>query len=187
LDYTDFFAMFGEGRHGNFRDLLDSKLAPHLSSSAYQFWRANEDAFSSAFYLRGYSGWAIYLMRIVFKIAGISQHVKDFCSADTLQEQARIWWEHLRPVMLNPVVVALMKNPVFCWNALGVPLNQRKMLLSDGTPSLFNLVPFSPFQQVGFTSTSGTRLIPLLHRTCLKPGHISIFWCAPFLTVSSIF
>ncbi|KAJ7932696.1 hypothetical protein B0H13DRAFT_1593011, partial [Mycena leptocephala] len=135
LDYTDFFAMFGEGRHGNFRDLLDSKLAPHLSSSAYQFWRANEDAFSSAFYLRGYSGWAIYLMRIVFKIAGISQHVKDFCGADTLQEQARIWWEHLRPVMLNPVVVALMKNPVFCWNALGVPLNQRKMLLSDGTPS----------------------------------------------------
>ncbi|KAJ7147757.1 S-adenosyl-L-methionine-dependent methyltransferase [Mycena filopes] len=132
LDYDDFFAMFGEGRHPNFRSLLDSKIAPHLSADAYAFWRANEDAFSSAFYLRGYSGWAIYLMNIVFKCAGVSQHVEEFCNADTLQEQDRIWWTHLRPVMLNPVVVALMKNPVFCWNALGVPLNQRKMLLNDG-------------------------------------------------------
>ncbi|KAJ6606167.1 hypothetical protein DFH09DRAFT_1119498 [Mycena vulgaris] len=132
LDYEDFFAMFGEGRHPNFRTLLDTKIAPHLSAAAYEFWRTNEDAFSSAFYLRGYSGWAIYLMNIVFKCAGVSQHVKDFCNADTLQEQDKIWWTYLRPVMLNPVVVALMKNPVFCWNALGVPLNQRKMLLNDG-------------------------------------------------------
>ncbi|KAJ6457067.1 hypothetical protein C8R47DRAFT_995934, partial [Mycena vitilis] len=132
LDYPDFFAMFGEGRHPNFRYLLDSKIAPHISAAAYDFWRQNEDAFSSAFYLRGYSGWAIYLMRLVFKCAGVSGRVKDFCNADTLQEQDRIWCTYLRPVMLNPVVVALMKNPIFCWNALGVPLNQRKMLLSDG-------------------------------------------------------
>ncbi|KAJ7491042.1 hypothetical protein FB451DRAFT_1349411 [Mycena latifolia] len=132
LDYDDFFAMFGEGRHPNFRTLLDTKIAPHISAAAYEFWRTNADAFSSAFYLRGYSGWAIYLMRIVFKCAGVSQHVKDFCNTDTLQEQDKIWCKHLRPVMLNPVVVALMKNPAFCWNALGVPLNQRKMLLKDG-------------------------------------------------------
>jgi betaine lipid synthase len=137
--------MFGEGRHPDFRHLLDSKIAPHISSAAYTFWRANEDAFSSAFYLRGYSGWAIYLMRIIFKCAGVSGYVKDFCNAETLQEQDRIWWAHLRPVMLNPIVVALMKNPVFCWNALGVPLNQREMLLNDGAPrmcstSLFVLI-----------------------------------------------
>ncbi|KAJ7191766.1 hypothetical protein GGX14DRAFT_480925, partial [Mycena pura] len=132
LDYADFFAMFGEGRHPNFRHLLDSKIAPYLSAAAYDFWRENGDAFSSAFYLRGYSGWAIYLMRLVFKCAGASGHVKDFCNADTLEEQDRIWRAHLRPLMLNPVVVSLMKSPVFCWNALGVPLNQRKMLLNDG-------------------------------------------------------
>ncbi|KAJ6546781.1 hypothetical protein B0H19DRAFT_1162471, partial [Mycena capillaripes] len=127
LDYTDFFAMFGEGRHPNFRHLLDSKIAPYLSAAAYDFWRAHDDAFSSAFYLRGYSGWAIYVMRLVFKCARASGHVKDFCNADTLQEQDRIWWAHLRPLMLNPVVVALMKNPVFCWNALGVPLHQHPL------------------------------------------------------------
>ncbi|KAJ7778787.1 hypothetical protein DFH07DRAFT_936438 [Mycena maculata] len=132
LEYDEFFAMFGEGRHPDFRNLLDTKIAPHISAAAYEFWRTNDDAFSSAFYLRGYSGWAIYLMGLVFKLAGASQHVKDLCNAENLQEQERIWWTHLRPVMLNPVVVALLKHPTFCWNALGVPLNQRKMLLDDG-------------------------------------------------------
>ena len=36
------------------------------------------------------------------------------------------------PVLLNSLVVALLKTPRFYWNALRVPLNQRKMLLNDG-------------------------------------------------------
>ena len=37
------------------------------------------------------------------------------------------------PVLLNPLVVALMKTPAFCWTVLGVPLNQRKTLNEGGT------------------------------------------------------
>jgi betaine lipid synthase len=55
------------------------------------------------------------------------------CSADTLEQQKKIWFEKLRPVLLHPVIVALLKNPIFCWNALGVPLNQRRMLLDEGS------------------------------------------------------
>jgi betaine lipid synthase len=133
LEYGDFFAMFGEGKHPNFRTLLDSKIAPYLSSIAYQFWRCNDDAFSSAFYLRGYSGWALRLARLVFSVAGVSKDVERLCDSDTLEQQEGIWKEKLRPVLLNPLVVALLKNPVFCWNALGVPLNQRRMLLEEGS------------------------------------------------------
>ncbi|KAJ6499386.1 hypothetical protein C8R45DRAFT_114363 [Mycena sanguinolenta] len=132
LDYDDFFALFGKGRHANFRRLLDSELAPHLSSSAYQFWRINIQAFSSSFYLRGYSGWALRLTGFIFRLAGVSKDIQALCTADTLKEQEEIWKTKLRPVLLNPIVVALLKNPVFCWNALGVPLNQRKMLLDEG-------------------------------------------------------
>ncbi|KAJ7783043.1 hypothetical protein B0H16DRAFT_1658444 [Mycena metata] len=132
LDYNDFFALFGEGRHPNFRALLDSKVAPHLSSSAYQFWRINSGSFASSFYLRGYSGWALRLASFLFRLAGVSKDIEALCNADTLEQQAEIWKTKLRPVILNPVVVALLKNPVFCWNALGVPLNQRKMLLDEG-------------------------------------------------------
>jgi betaine lipid synthase len=70
---------------------------------------------------------------VVFALAGVSEDVERLCAADTLVEQERIWVEKLRPVLLNPVVVALLKNPVFCWNALGVPLNQRQMLLDEGS------------------------------------------------------
>ncbi|KAJ6586838.1 hypothetical protein DFH09DRAFT_1245371 [Mycena vulgaris] len=132
LDYEDFFALFGEGRHPNFRGVLDSKIAPYLSSSAYQFWRINSDSFSSSFYLRGYSGWALRLASYIFRLAGVSKDIEALCDSDTLEQQEEIWRRKLRPVLLNPVVVALLKNPVFCWNALGVPLNQRKMLLDEG-------------------------------------------------------
>jgi betaine lipid synthase len=132
LEYDDFFALFGQGRHPDFRGLLDSKIAPYLSSSAYQFWRINADSFSSSFYLRGYSGWALRLASFIFRLAGVSKDVAALCSSDTLEQQEEIWRKKLRPVLLNPVVVALLKSPIFCWNALGVPLNQRQMLLDDG-------------------------------------------------------
>lgn len=132
LDYDDFFTLFGEGRHPNFRGLLDSKIAPYLSSSAYQFWRINAQSFKSSFYLRGYSGWALRLASFIFRLAGVSKDIEALCNSNTLEQQEEIWRRKLRPVLLNPVVVALLKNPVFCWNALGVPLNQRKMLLDEG-------------------------------------------------------
>ncbi|KAJ3925991.1 MAG: hypothetical protein NXY57DRAFT_1030425 [Lentinula lateritia] len=136
LDYADFFTLFGEGYHPNFRYLLDSKIAPHLSSSAYQFWRINVDAFttpSKSFYLHGYSGWALKLARFIFTIAGVRTDVERLCECETLDKQVQIWQQKLRPVLLNPVIVALMRNPVFCWNALGVPMNQRRMLLDEGS------------------------------------------------------
>ncbi|KDQ55857.1 hypothetical protein JAAARDRAFT_195669 [Jaapia argillacea MUCL 33604] len=133
LSYPEFFKMFGEGRHPSFRSLLDSTISPSLSASAYQFWALNDDSFSKSFYLHGYSGHALRLARIIFSIAGVSKDVKAMCEAETLQEQNRIWVEKLRPTLLNPVVVALLRNPLFCWNALGVPMNQRQMLLNEGT------------------------------------------------------
>jgi betaine lipid synthase len=112
----DFFNPFGNGNHSDFRTLLDSKIAPYLSSSAYPFWRIKQHAFSpsSSFYLRGYSGRVLRLARAVFTLAGVSEDVARLCAADTLAEQEQIWVEKLRPVLLNPVVVALLKNPVFC-------------------------------------------------------------------------
>ncbi|KAG6821002.1 hypothetical protein H0H93_008631 [Arthromyces matolae] len=133
LSYDEFFSLFGTGRHPHFRRLLDSKLAPHLSSSAYQFWRLNDDAFKTAFYMRGYSGWALRVAHFIFSVAGVTKYVHQLCECDTLDAQVKIWQTKLRPVLLNPIVVALLKSPVFCWNALGVPLNQRQMLLEEGT------------------------------------------------------
>ena len=130
--------MFGEGRQPNFRSLLDSKLSPLLSSICYQFWRINSYMFTSrspesTFYLRGYSGWALRLAKLIFRLTGVTEDIGQLCEAPTIAEQERIWNERIRPVLLNPIVVTLLKNPVFCWNALGVPMNQRRMFLDEGT------------------------------------------------------
>ncbi|RDB16813.1 hypothetical protein Hypma_002666 [Hypsizygus marmoreus] len=176
LSYSDFFALFGAGKHPNFRQLLDSQLAPHLSSSAYQFWRLNDDAFASAFYLRGYSGWALRLARFIFTVAGVTMDVERLCDCDTLEEQSRIWREKLRPVLLNPVVVALLKNPVFCWNALGVPLNQRRMLLEEGSVYDFICHTLDPLTSTYLLKTGNYfYLLTLL-------GHYTPASCPRYLT-----
>nr|GAT57621.1 predicted protein [Mycena chlorophos] len=133
LEHDAFFALFGDGRHPNFRILLDNAISPYLSSSAYQFWRINVKSFSSSFYLRGYSGWALRLAAFIFGIAGVKKDIEAVCAAETLEEQEDVWKRKLRGVILNPLVTAVLRNPAFCWNALGVPLNQRKMLLDEGS------------------------------------------------------
>ncbi|KAG6864791.1 hypothetical protein C0991_007121 [Blastosporella zonata] len=169
LSYDEFFSLFGSGHHPNFRKLLDSKLAPHLSSSAYQFWRLNDDAFSSAFYMRGYSGFALRVARVIFSLAGVTRYVEQLCECDTLDAQVKIWQTKLRPVLLNPVVVALLKSPVFCWNALGVPLNQRKMLLEEGTIYDFICHTLDPIALLGhYTPASCPNYLTLRGFNALK-------------------
>ncbi|KAM0746256.1 hypothetical protein T439DRAFT_360574 [Meredithblackwellia eburnea MCA 4105] len=132
LDFDEFWALFGEGHHPDFRNLLDTKLSPFLTSHAYQFWRANDQSFASQFYLRGYSGWALRLAKLAFWVGGIQDYVHPFCAAETLEEQKKIWEEKLRPVLLSNWLVNLfLANPAFLWNALGVPNNQAKMFLDE--------------------------------------------------------
>ncbi|KAJ3797189.1 hypothetical protein GGU11DRAFT_684206 [Lentinula aff. detonsa] len=181
LDYPDFFALFGEGYHPNFRSLLDSKIAPHLSSSAYQFWRINLDAFitpSKPFYLHGYSGWALRLARLIFRMAGVEKDVERLCDSETLDEQVQIWQQKLRPVILNPIIVALMRNPVFCWNALGVPMNQRKMLLNEGHAYAYVRDTLDPLLSTYLLKTEN-----YFYLLCLL-GHYTHASCPAYLTPS---
>ncbi|EGN99748.1 hypothetical protein SERLA73DRAFT_121865 [Serpula lacrymans var. lacrymans S7.3] len=178
LEYKDFFDMFGSGCHPQFRGLLDSKISPFLSSAAYQFWHINDNAFSSAFYLNGYSGWALRLAQYIFSFVGVSQDVEALCSAESIPEQEKIWKEKLRPVLLNPIVVALLKNPIFCWNALGVPLNQRRMLLEEGTIYEFVRDTFDPLPSTySFKDGAYFYLLALL-------GHYTRSSCPEYLTQS---
>ncbi|KAK4048434.1 hypothetical protein OIV83_004780 [Microbotryomycetes sp. JL201] len=145
LDYEDHWKLFGEGRHENFRALLDTKLSPYLTSHAYQFWRKNDNAFSSAFYLRGYSGWALRLAKYAFFVGGIRKDVRAFCAAKTQEEQAEIWHSKLRPVLLSKFITKIfLSNPAFLWNALGVPLNQASVFLKETTTEQFAIDTLDP-------------------------------------------
>lgn len=89
--------------------------------------------YEPSFYLRGYSGLALRFARLLFKVTGTAKHARAICSAKTITEQVEIYEKHIRPILLNPLVAMFLRTPMFCWNALGVPMNQLDMLLREGS------------------------------------------------------
>jgi len=133
LAYEDFWMMFGEGRHPYFRDLLDDCLSPHMSSPAYQYWKANANRFDKNFFKTGGSGYALTAVSWLVRMMGLRDQVRALCAAKTLEEQVRIWDSSLRPTILHSWFIRALENPAFLWTALGVPINQWNMLLGEGS------------------------------------------------------
>lgn len=136
LSYDDFWRIFGEGKHPNFHELLLTKLSPHLSSRAFQYWLNNTHIFTSArgrgLYDTGGSKHAIRVMRWIARIFGLQRAVTALLTAKTLNEQREIWRASLRPAMLSTLVNRLVvSQESFLWAALGVPKNQLAMIEAD--------------------------------------------------------
>ncbi|KAI9710052.1 MAG: hypothetical protein M1812_007516 [Candelaria pacifica] len=135
LAYSDVWRLFGVGKHAEFRNLLISKLSPHLSSHAYQYWLKNSATFTSSrrgLYETGGSGRAIKLVRWLFYVLGLSDEVKRLCVAKTLNEQREIWRSKVRRVLLNRFLNwTVVGTEAFAWRAAGVPPAQRKMIQLD--------------------------------------------------------
>jgi betaine lipid synthase len=136
LPYEDFWKLFGEGKHPDFRQILISKLSPHLSSRAFQYWLSNAHIFTNkrgrGLYDTGGSKHAIRLVRWIARIFGIQRSVEAILRAKTLNEQREVWHNKIRPVMLSSLVNRLVvSQESFLWTALGVPRNQLAMIEAD--------------------------------------------------------
>ncbi|KAJ5866881.1 hypothetical protein N7534_001434 [Penicillium rubens] len=140
LSYEDFWRLFGEGKHPCFRTLLLTKLSPHLSSRAFQYWFDNAHVFSNTrgngLYDTGGSRHAIRAVRWISLISGCRAAFRDFLATKTLNEQRDIWVSRIRPVLLSKLVCKLVvSQESFLWAALGVPKNQLAMIESDHAES----------------------------------------------------
>lgn len=136
LTYEQIWSLFGEGKINNFKELLLSQLAPHLSSNAFQYWlvegETTFDVNGYGLYDTGSTRWALRLARYIFKVFGLTKRVEELCKARTIREQKQIWDKYIRPALFNPIVGKLLVgNPIFLWKALGVPANQAKMMGSS--------------------------------------------------------
>ncbi|KAK0662856.1 hypothetical protein DIS24_g1550 [Lasiodiplodia hormozganensis] len=136
LPYADVWKLFGEGKHESFRELLISKLSPHLSSLAFQFWlHHGEQAFSASgkgLYSTGGSGFALAWVGRLLRFMGLEQEVDRLCAAETLNEQREIWQRSIRKVLLSRLLAwTVIGNEKWLWKALGVPPNQRNMIEED--------------------------------------------------------
>ncbi|QKX60672.1 uncharacterized protein TRUGW13939_07818 [Talaromyces rugulosus] len=135
LGYKDVWKIFGEGKHAEFRQLLITKLSPHLSSQAFQFWLEHAQVFTSksnkGLYETGGSRVAIKMVRYLFTLFGLGSSNTKLCEAQTLNEQRELW-PTIRRVLLSRVLNwAIVKTEWFAWKAAGVPPPQRNMIIDD--------------------------------------------------------
>ncbi|QLG74457.1 hypothetical protein HG535_0G03400 [Zygotorulaspora mrakii] len=133
LTHEEVWSLFGEGKINNFKEILTTRLAPHLSSNAFQYWLTQGlesfDGKGRGLYDTGSTRWALRLAKSIFKLLGLTSKVEQLCKARTIREQVIIWQKYLRPALFNPIVGKLLVgNPLFLWKALGVPSNQAKMM-----------------------------------------------------------
>ncbi|KAJ5143761.1 Protein of unknown function DUF3419 [Penicillium bovifimosum] len=135
LGHRDMWKIFGDGKHAQFRELLISKLSPHLSSQAFQYWLEHAQVFSSSsghgLYETGGSRHAIRMVRWLFNIFGLQGEVQKLCEAQSLAEQREIWPRIRRVLMSRPLHWAIVSTEWFAWKAAGVPRNQRNMIVED--------------------------------------------------------
>ncbi|PHZ15636.1 uncharacterized protein RHIMIDRAFT_198593 [Rhizopus microsporus ATCC 52813] len=133
LEYQDFWRMFGDGYNPRFSVLLHETLSPHLSSYAFQYWSHHSDRFNHKFYKTGYSGLALSILEWWIRMQGLGDAVNAMVSADTIKEQKSIWENTIKPAIFSPMLQKVLHNPMFMWNALGVPINQMNMFLKEST------------------------------------------------------
>jgi betaine lipid synthase len=161
LPYLDFWKLFGEGRHPGFRDLLIKKLSPYLSSHAFQYWMNRKGIFTSprGLYEHGGSGRAIRLSRLLLRACGLSESVKQFCNAKTLNEQRELW-PRIRRVLMSRFFHWAFLGSQFWWEAGGVPPAQVAMIYND----YLEQESLNPFQ-VGLLGSSAEAMWQFLQNT----------------------
>ncbi|KUM60231.1 hypothetical protein ACN42_g6893 [Penicillium freii] len=135
LGHRDMWKIFGDGKHAQFRELLISKLSPHLSSQAFQYWLEHTQTFTSTsghgLYETGGSRHAIRMVRWLFNIFGLQGEVRKLCEAQSIAEQREIWPRIRRVLLSRPLNWAIVSTEWFAWKAAGVPRNQRNMIVDD--------------------------------------------------------
>lgn len=135
LGHRDTWKIFGEGKHPQFRELLISKMSPHLSSQAFQYWLEHSHVFTSksgaGLYETGGSRHAIRMVRYLAKMFGLEGEIRKMCEAQTLAEQRKIWPRVRKILLSKPLNWAVVSTEWFAWKAAGVPRNQRNMIVDD--------------------------------------------------------
>ncbi|CCG81536.1 Putative uncharacterized protein [Taphrina deformans PYCC 5710] len=162
LSYADFWKLFGDGKHQGFPALLD-RMAPFMSAPAYQFWTQRESSFENCFYECGYAGNVVKIMEWLLWITGSKQAGIDMSTAVTLQDQRKAWVKLRKTFISNTIGTLLLANPLFLWNALGVPINQLNMLKSEGSPLKYAIDTLDPVAEKTLLSkTNFHYLLPLI-------------------------
>ncbi len=128
LDFDTFFRMFGEGRLEGARDVYHAHLRGALSEWAQKYWDRKIKFFDSkrrTFYFRGTSGAFARMINVYAdRVLKLRPTIDAIMAAETLDEQRRLYHEHLRNRLWTRSMRFMMKRDTTL-SLVGVPRAQR--------------------------------------------------------------
>jgi len=130
LSYTDFFMLFGEGRHPQFTALYRDTLRRDLSPFAQQFWDGAGQWFQhrnprNTFYFHSLSGRVALLFRQYGDLRpGLRAAVDELVDAQSLEEQCAIYDSRIAPRMWGRGMNWALSRQI-TMSMLGVPSPQH--------------------------------------------------------------
>ena len=131
LDYDDFFACFGQGRHQHFEDLYRTHLRPELSPFAQQWWDGHQHWLSPkgkrpSFYFYGLSGLVARTFHAWLRHRPKLRSALDaLMAAPDLQFQQAIYLTEVEPRLFTRGMNWALSRRL-TMSLLGVPAPQRQ-------------------------------------------------------------
>jgi S-adenosylmethionine-diacylglycerol 3-amino-3-carboxypropyl transferase len=134
-DYPTFFEFFGQSDKAANVDAYHRYIRPHLDDLSRNYWdgrrlggRPRIAAFTENFYRQGLLGWFIGTSHSVAKLYG--RDPEAILRAKNLGEQAELFQNHLAPMLDEPIIRWLVRQPATLYG-LGIPPSQYRALAGD--------------------------------------------------------
>jgi len=143
LDYAPFFAMFGNGRFSEMREVYHDTLRDELSPWSRNYWDRKIKFFRSkrrSFYFRGTSGaFARMINFYVDRVCRVRPEIEAVLAASSLEEQRRIYQERIRDRFWSRLMRFAMKRDTTL-SMVGVPKAQRRQVETQYEGGLIQFV-----------------------------------------------
>ena len=131
LDYEDFFWMFGRGYLPKAKEVFRDKLRPNMPTWSANWWDRWIKFFAEKdrpFYFRGTSGsFARLIKYYTDRVIRVKPYIEAILESQTLEEQRKIYNEHLRPKFWSKPMKFFMNRDT-TMSLVGVPKAQRKQV-----------------------------------------------------------
>jgi S-adenosylmethionine-diacylglycerol 3-amino-3-carboxypropyl transferase len=130
LDFDDFFALFGRGRHERIHELYHDVLRRELDGFTRDYWDRHYRWFGEpdpreTFFFHGLSGLVARTFRAYFHLRPqLGRGVRALFEARTLDEQRGLYENHVAPLLWRPAVNWTLSRQI-TMSLLGVPGPQR--------------------------------------------------------------
>ena len=134
LEFNEFFALFGEGGHSEFRKWYSQRLRRQLSPQSQVYWDKRTSFFErphegASFYHRGTTGVFGKMLVAYCRMTGVYDDALRLFQASTIAEQRKIYFEKVKPRFWGRGIKNALNTDI-ALSLIGVPKAQRDHLES---------------------------------------------------------